>query len=659
MLPQSFTDKMKIMLQGEYDDFIASYERPRKFGLRVNGLKLTAAAFAELSLLSDRLTRVPWEQGAFYYEEADRPGKHPHYHAGLYYIQEPSAMVPAELLGVLPGECVLDLCAAPGGKSTQLAAKLQGSGVLVANDNARERTKALAKNIELAGVRNAVILNEEPGRLAEVFEGWFDRILVDAPCSGEGMFRKDESMIAEWERHSVERCSVMQRDILVHASRMLAPGGTLVYSTCTFSPEENEAQIAALLIAEPLLEIVPIELAHGWAAGRPDWIGLSAAEAVGAVNDTDPDMERIAGRNLLIGQLGENAEAGRARLASISGTVRLWPHLTGGEGHYAAVLYKRKPVDADEQTSDGGRSGAVGAEPERHGGKSSHGGQLKRTAASKAGINEQEKSGYPQRPVHEERYSGAKRQANGAQDSRGQGHADERSRKKAHSRQGSHPQDSVRIHAGEKGLRGGRADKTGGISYGGKVARDDKRASAHKGSSSPGTAPDAAASWGKFAAEQLIGAEQWTGELVAYGSRVYLQPPGMPSLGGLRVVRAGWYIGEAGPHRFEPSQALALGLRRGEAALSLRLGADDEATLRYLKGETLHIDAERLVRAGEPDGRSDARDGDPHELEHSTPAGAAAKGYVLVCADDFPIGWGKVGGEGWLKNELPAGWRLI
>ncbi len=270
-LPVLFRDKMKERLGGEFEAFMASYDAQRWYGLRVNRLKITPVDYLAIANREGRLEPIPWSEEGFYYDESSRPGKHPHYHAGLYYIQEPSAMVPAELLDVRPGDRVLDLCAAPGGKSTQLAGKLGGEGLLVANDNARERTKALAKNIELAGVRNAVVLNEEPAALAEVFEGFFDRILVDAPCSGEGMFRKDESMIRQWERHSVERCSLMQHDILRHAMRMLAPGGRLVYSTCTFSPEENEEQIASLLLDHPELSVIEVPLHHGWTAGRPDW----------------------------------------------------------------------------------------------------------------------------------------------------------------------------------------------------------------------------------------------------------------------------------------------------------------------------------------------------------------------------------------------------
>jgi NOL1/NOP2/sun family putative RNA methylase len=313
-LPQPFLDKMKLLLDDEYDDWLASYEEERWYGLRVNTLKVSADEYMAMTPWAARLTPIPWAASAFYYDQEARPGKHPHYHAGLYYMQEPSAMVPAELLDVQPGHRVLDLCAAPGGKSTQLGAKLQGEGLLVSNDNAGERTKALARNIELAGIRNAIVLNEEPAALAARFPSYFDRVLVDAPCSGEGMFRKDESMIDQWAKHSVQRCAGMQRVILQHAAEMVAPGGMLVYSTCTFSPEENEAQIAELLAARPDYAVVPIEPAHGWAAGLP------------AGNET------------------------------LTGTVRLWPHRVQGEGHYAAVLRREATPTADERGSQPHRS---------------------------------------------------------------------------------------------------------------------------------------------------------------------------------------------------------------------------------------------------------------------------------------------------------------
>ncbi|TYP73776.1 RsmB/NOP family class I SAM-dependent RNA methyltransferase [Paenibacillus methanolicus] len=549
-LPQSFADKMKRLLGPEYEAFLASYERPRKYGLRVNGLKLAPEAFLAMSPLKDRLTPVPWAEGAFYYEEQDRPGKHPHYHAGLYYIQEPSAMVPAELLGVAPGDRVLDLCAAPGGKSTQLAAKLKGEGVLVTNDNARERTKALAKNVELAGIRNAVVLNEEPAAIARVFPEWFDKILVDAPCSGEGMFRKDESMIAEWEKHSVERCSAMQRDILKHAADMLAPGGTLVYSTCTFSPEENETQIAELLAASPELEVVPVPLAYGWAPGRPAWVEAEAA-----------------------------ASLSEPRLASIAGTVRLWPHLTEGEGHYAAVLRKSgEPKDGSLDARSGQSSDAVEV------------GKLNGDDGGRVG-NRRSDTGRPAANKREER---------------------------------------KRDREQDRALKSAPKAKD----FRSKAA---KAALAHAGNPSD--------AWKQFGAAHLHRLAREGYRIVAYGTRVYLQPAVVPPLDGLTVVRPGWYVGEAGTYRFAPSHPLAMALSADETRMSLHYEAEDADLIRYLKGETLHIEERDLRLRGGAEGDESAN--------------PLPSGYVLVCVNDYPVGWGKYSGGGMLKNELPAGWRWM
>ncbi|GGG15274.1 RsmB/NOP family class I SAM-dependent RNA methyltransferase [Paenibacillus abyssi] len=562
-LPIAFTTKMKKLLGSDFEAFMASYEEMRLYGLRLNRLKIDEEQFFRISPLADRLRPIPWAQGGFYYEEGDRPGKHPHYHAGLYYIQEPSAMAPAELLDVKPGHKVLDLCAAPGGKSTQLAAKLQGRGVLVANDNARERTKALAKNIELAGVRNAVVLNEEPEALAPVFAGYFDRILVDAPCSGEGMFRKEESMITQWERHSVERCAVMQHDILRHAAAMLAPGGRLVYSTCTFSPEENEAQIASLLAEDPELSVWRVSLAHGWAAGRPDWIGLQ-----------DGEDELIDNQLKDLGEIKQE----------ISGTVRLWPHLVKGEGHYAAVLIR-------EGLNDG-----TGHSPAEH----------------------------PHTPEqqHSPELKGRR----------------ERGGSKGRDRKGkerfSKDRDGKGLNTAVQPLSGRGASK--GRKDGGGLLRKAE------------TEMTPEQRWQEFAASNVRGTEAWQGKLISYGSRVYLQPDGVPSLDGLRVVRAGWFLGEAGRYKFEPSQPLAMGLGMQEAVRSLQLRADDEGATRYLKGETLHMTAADIAAYPLE------REGDESKTGNVP---ADPKGYVLVCIDGYPVGWGKWD-AGTLKNELAAGWRL-
>ncbi|MEF3302602.1 RsmB/NOP family class I SAM-dependent RNA methyltransferase [Paenibacillus sp. GYB003] len=303
-LKAAFVRKMESLLGPDYPDFFRSYGQPRLQGVRANGLKLSAERFAGLAPFP--LAPVPWAPEGFYVPETEKPGKHPYYHAGLYYIQEPSAMAPVELLDVRPGDRVLDLCAAPGGKSTQIAAKLQGRGLLVANDNQPDRVKALVKNIELYGATNAIVLNETPDRLAPAMPQFFDKILVDAPCSGEGMFRKDPSMAGGWDESAPRRYAAMQRDILAKAADMLKPGGRIVYSTCTFSPEENEAIVADFLRERSDFRVVPVSPKHGFAAGRPDWIGCETG--------TDD------------------------RCASVAGTVRLWPHKLQGEGHYVAVL---------------------------------------------------------------------------------------------------------------------------------------------------------------------------------------------------------------------------------------------------------------------------------------------------------------------------------
>ncbi|CRF28681.1 tRNA/rRNA cytosine-C5-methylase [Mycobacterium tuberculosis] len=330
MLPEAFMGKMERLLGAELPDFLASYDKERLFGLRVNSLKLKTHQFRELTKLE--LEPVPWSETGFYYREGERPGKHPHYHAGLYYIQEPSAMAPAELLDVRPGDRVLDLCAAPGGKTTQLAGKLQGTGVLVANDVHPDRVKALVKNIELSGVKNAVVLNENPDKLEKPFAGYFDKILIDAPCSGEGMFRKEEDMAKAWRPDWPEKYAAMQRTLLRQAARMLRSGGQMVYSTCTFSPEENEAMIAEFLVAHPLFEVEPIQERSGWMPGRPDWLGESGG-----------------------------------RTAEVAGTARLWPHRLAGEGHFVAVLRHRGPAVPAE--SGAGPVAARAAKPPRREGK--------------------------------------------------------------------------------------------------------------------------------------------------------------------------------------------------------------------------------------------------------------------------------------------------
>ena len=252
MLPTAFLQRMQRMLGPEYPAFLRSYDRPRSVGLRFNPLK-----GADLPQLSFGLTPVPWAPHGYFYDPATRPGLHPYHEAGVYYLQEPSAMAPAVLLDAQPGELVLDLCAAPGGKSTQIAAALQGRGLLVCNEINPGRAKILARNIERLGITNALVLQETPQRIAAAFPHCFDRVLVDAPCSGEGMFRKEAAASADWSEATVAHCAARQQEILDAAAVLLKAGGRLVYSTCTFAPVENEGAIAAFCAAIRILRWKP------------------------------------------------------------------------------------------------------------------------------------------------------------------------------------------------------------------------------------------------------------------------------------------------------------------------------------------------------------------------------------------------------------------
>ncbi len=304
-LPKDFTTKMQRLLQEEYDDFLKSYQDEKTQGLRVNTLKVSIEEFTKMSPFS--LKKIPWVEEGFYYGGGDRPGKHPYHEAGLYYIQEPSAMAAGEILDPQPGERVLDLCAAPGGKTSHIAERMKQQGFLVTNEIYPARAKILSQNVERMGIKNAVVTNEAPARLAERFPGYFDRVMVDAPCSGEGMFRKDPQACGEWSLENVVQCAARQLDILKSAGEMLRPEGRLVYSTCTFSPEENEGVISRFLQLHPNFEIENVQVYKGFGRGRKEWVEGAAAE--------------------------------------IEKTFRLWPHQLQGEGHYIAVLRK---IDGEE-----------------------------------------------------------------------------------------------------------------------------------------------------------------------------------------------------------------------------------------------------------------------------------------------------------------------
>lgn len=304
--PSNFLRKMETLLGDEFPAFAASYDSPHRVGLRANTLKIPIADFISKSPFP--LTPVgAYEPAGFVVDGDARPGIHPYHAAGLYYLQEPAAMAAAAQLAPQPGELVLDLAAAPGGKATHLISLMNDEGLLVANEINAGRARLLAENMERWGPRNVLITQETPERLAEHFGPIFDRVLLDAPCSGEGMFRREGAF--DWSENIVLACARRQDLILKTAARLVRPGGRLLYATCTFSPEENEGVIAAFLSQHADFELLPPAHHPGFGVGRPEWAG--------------------------------EIELAAERRATLQRAVRLWPHRFAGEGHFIALLQRR------------------------------------------------------------------------------------------------------------------------------------------------------------------------------------------------------------------------------------------------------------------------------------------------------------------------------
>ncbi len=340
MIPEQFKERMKIYLgDKEYLDFMNSFDNEHRYhALRINTLKAKAEEAVNGLTFLDK--KVPWEDKGFYYDEGE-PGKLPFHEAGLYYIQEPSAMAPVHYLEVSPGDKVLDLCAAPGGKTTQIAAAMNEEGILVTNEINRDRAKILSLNVERLGIKNALVLNEDSGHLADVFEGYFNKILVDAPCSGEGMFRKNDNAGDEWSPENVKNCAIRQREILDNASKMLLPGGRLVYSTCTFSADENEDTVVRFLFEHPDFHVKEVQLCGGMENARKSIISETLVKELSGI-----DAECF------------NKCSEEASLA-----VRLWPHKLEGEGHFLCVFERDGELVTGDSYVPGGRN--IPAKPEQ------------------------------------------------------------------------------------------------------------------------------------------------------------------------------------------------------------------------------------------------------------------------------------------------------
>jgi NOL1/NOP2/sun family putative RNA methylase len=302
-LPPEFVNSINALLKGDAVRFWQSWETSPAFtGIRVNPQK--SGGFHLKREFSGVLDPLPWDENGYLIRGVEGLGKHPFHGAGMYYLQEPSAMAPVPILDPQPGERVLDLCAAPGGKTTQIQASMKGLGIIVANDPNPRRVQSLALNTERWGARNITVLCETPQRLADHFGGYFDRVLVDAPCSGEGTFRSHPGEVKKWSPKFIQRCALLQDEIIWYAGKLVRPGGVLVYSTCTFNQVENEGTITRFLDKEPGFDLDPIPITAGFSPGLP-------------FPDSDP--------------------------FELTRAVRIWPHLTDGEGHFIARMLKKEP----------------------------------------------------------------------------------------------------------------------------------------------------------------------------------------------------------------------------------------------------------------------------------------------------------------------------
>lgn len=436
-LPAPFLERMKESLGDAFDAFIESYQQPHHVSIKVNTNKIAPETFK--AIFPFALEPVPWTTDGFYCDSEAAISKHPYFQAGLYYIQEPSAMSPVNVLRPKAGDFCLDLCAAPGGKSMQISNFIKDEGLLVSNDIHENRVKAILRNAERFGLRNILILNDQPQQIEKVIGPVFDAILIDAPCSGEGMFRKDERAVKSWEVYGPDVCHKIQREILDTVPGLSGAKTEVVYSTCTFAEVENEVQMAYMTTEYPVF--------------KPHAITLAGVQCF------------------------EN-------------TAHIWPHMHRGEGHFIGALEK-----------------------------------------ASEGVTEKVRYAHNEPPE-----------------------------------------------------------------------------------------PVAA-----FMAAHLK--QPFTGHFAMEKERVFLRPMYQVPTKGLHVVREGLLLGEIKKGRFSPSQALALYLKKEDFSPVLDLSAADLNTMKYLKGETIHVDV-------------------------------VTEGLHLVCTDGYPLGFAKIS-KGTLKNLYPPSWRML
>lgn len=313
-LPIAFSERMKALLGDEYDSFYEALclESAVK-GLRVNPGKVSVETFSRNAPFS--VERLPYAYGGCIVSADAEAGKHPYHAAGVYYMQDPGAMA---AVGAIPDAVfarqpmrVLDLCSAPGGKTTQLASRVPEGSIILSNEYSAERSRILASNVERMGLTNVCVTNLDTGTLARQYADVFDLVVCDAPCSGEGMFRKNDRAILEWSEANVAMCAERQREILKNGARCVAPGGYLLYSTCTYGVEENEAIVAAFLSENADFSLVP------------------CADAV--VSCTSDGVTE-----------GFSSEYALCR--------RFYPHVSKGEGQFAALLYRSEEARAEKHT---------------------------------------------------------------------------------------------------------------------------------------------------------------------------------------------------------------------------------------------------------------------------------------------------------------------